>query len=150
MLFNNTMLQKIYILIREEGGGRAAVWRMWGDRESGRDRLSEPAAEVIGSTRNHPNVCREGGITLAVVRWTGESGEGRGGGYWRLGTMISRPSGPGSSGGNVFYRYTPLHPCPPTFKYYHRFSRGVRPQVMVRPVRHSLGRMARYWPDPVR
>ena len=49
-----------------------------GDGEAGRDRLSEPAAEVIGKTRNHPPVRGEGGRTRAVVRRTGERGGGGG------------------------------------------------------------------------
>ena len=42
--------------------------------------MSGPAAEVIRKTRNYPPDCREVGMELAVVRGTGNMGEGMGGG----------------------------------------------------------------------
>ena len=95
-------------------------------------------------TRNHPPVCREGGIHVQLY---GERGRGGGGGRegQRRRTTRSRPSGTGSLGDDVSYQ----DPPPLTAKYYHRHSQGARPQALGRPGRHIRGRPARHWLEPV-
>ena len=60
----------------EEGrGGKVCGTAGVRRRAASHDRLSKPAAEVIGKKRNHPLIRMEGGKTRSVVQGTGEASD---------------------------------------------------------------------------